>query len=143
MTMEKLQTSLSVARWIAAACVAYMFVHAGSGALTQVALSWHAQGALDSEDGQLLLFGLAEILATIGLFARSVPLRVVSAAGLLLAAVASLTGTPDASVGGWCAAVAAFLVLTPRIPKLRAAGTNRALSIAFAAIDLGDSSSNG
>lgn len=140
--MNKVHTSLSSARWIAAACVAYMFVHAGSGALTQLALSWHAHGVLDSEDGLLGVFGLTEIIAAAGLFASSVSLRMLSAIGLLLASLASLAGVPDAGVSGWCLAVTAFLALVPRIPRLQRAKTNLALRIAFAAIDLGEPSPN-
>jgi hypothetical protein len=128
--MTRLHRSLAVARWIVAISVAYQFVHAGSGVLTQLALAWQMPGAFVAQGELLGAFGLTAIAASFGLFAQSSPLRVVSASALLLACLAPQAGVPTAAVPGWCVAATAILAFIPRIPTLESMVGGRVLQLA-------------
>jgi hypothetical protein len=134
--MNKIHSSLGIARWTAAICVAYAFVHAGSGALTQLALSWHNHDVWNSEDGLLCVFGLTEIVGAAGLFAITEPLRALSAVALLVASLAPRAGLAAASVPAWCVIVTGALALVPGIPRLWSGGRVTAFRRPFVEVDV-------
>lgn len=118
--MSILRSCLAVVRWSVAAVVGYWFIHAGAQSMTQVAMGLHRDDRALGELLSLLVLGLVELVAVLGLFAVPIRLRVLAAA-VLLAILVVPTGMqvgPEISVS--CIAATVLLILLPEVPQFEA-----------------------
>ncbi|HEY5956298.1 MAG TPA: hypothetical protein VIV60_07090, partial [Polyangiaceae bacterium] len=103
--MSKCYTSFNVGRAVAVAAVSYLFIHAGAGTLTELALGWHHEGSSQLHRLSQLAVGIIQVVAVFGLFVATRARRMVAAMALALASLAPAIGIAADAVSGWCVAV--------------------------------------